>query len=238
MNKRKLAIFDIDGTIFRSSLVIELVNELVAQGIFPKKAEKEIKTDYVNWVNRQGGYKDYIAKVVEIYRKNLKGSKESEVKRIVREVVSDQKNKLYIYTRDLIKDLIEKDYFLLAISGSPAVMVSEFTKQLNFDYYFGAEYEVKNGIYTGVQIYDVGTDKTVLIKNFVEKFNDQIDLKDSIGVGDTESDIPVLEFVKKPIVFNPNLGLARYAKKKKWRIIAERKDVIYDVLDFKIIDNS
>ncbi|HVZ67168.1 MAG TPA: HAD-IB family hydrolase [Patescibacteria group bacterium] len=238
MQKRRLAIFDIDGTIFRSSLVIELVNELVKQGIFPKKAENEIKTDYVNWVNRQGGYKDYIAKVVEIYRKNLKGSNEKEVKRIVREVVSDQKNKLYIYTRDLIKDLIDKNYFLLAISGSPAVMVSEFTRQLKFDYYFGAEYEVKDGKFTGVQIMDVGTDKTVLINNFIEKFKNQLSLKGSIGVGDTESDIPVLEFVENPIVFNPNLGLAKYAKKKKWRIIAERKDVIYDITDFKIIDNS
>ena len=38
----KLAIFDIDGTIFRSSLVIELSHALVDAKIFPLSAKKEI----------------------------------------------------------------------------------------------------------------------------------------------------------------------------------------------------
>lgn len=35
---RKVAFFDIDGTVFRSSLLIELVNALIAEGVFPKEA--------------------------------------------------------------------------------------------------------------------------------------------------------------------------------------------------------
>ncbi len=38
-----LAVFDIDGTIFRSSLVIQLSNALVEHGVFPKAAKKEIE---------------------------------------------------------------------------------------------------------------------------------------------------------------------------------------------------
>jgi len=39
---KKVAIFDIDGTIFRSSLLIELTDALIQEDIFPSKVEKYI----------------------------------------------------------------------------------------------------------------------------------------------------------------------------------------------------
>jgi hypothetical protein len=38
MKNRKLAIFDIDGTVFRSSLLIELTDALVRDGVLPAYA--------------------------------------------------------------------------------------------------------------------------------------------------------------------------------------------------------
>ena len=35
---KPLACFDIDGTIFRSSLLIELVEQLIKEGVFPREA--------------------------------------------------------------------------------------------------------------------------------------------------------------------------------------------------------
>ena len=48
----KLAVFDIDGTVFRSSLTIELINQLVADGAFPQTALKRVQKDYLAWRNR------------------------------------------------------------------------------------------------------------------------------------------------------------------------------------------
>jgi phosphoserine phosphatase len=50
---------------------------------------------------------------------------------------------------------------------------------------------------------------------------------DSIGVGDTEGDISLLEAVEKPICFNPNKKLLDHAKRMGWPVVVERKDVIY-----------
>ncbi|MFH1671614.1 MAG: HAD-IB family hydrolase, partial [Candidatus Portnoybacteria bacterium] len=55
-------------------------------------------------------------------------------------------------------------------------------------------------------------------------------LTDSVGVGDSESDIAFLELVKKPICFNPNSRLYHHAKSAKWKIVVERKDVIYTLI--------
>jgi len=38
-----------------------------------------------------------------------------------------------------------------------------------------------------------------------------------------------------PIAFNPNRKLAEHARKKDWRIVVERKDVIYQINDFSIL---
>jgi len=54
-------------------------------------------------------------------------------------------------------------------------------------------------------------------------------LEDSYGIGDTESDVSLLELVKNPIAFNPNENLKVIAEKKGWRIVVEKKDVIYDI---------
>jgi len=37
MEKRPVAVFDIDGTVFRWSLFLDLVDKLIENGIFPKE---------------------------------------------------------------------------------------------------------------------------------------------------------------------------------------------------------
>jgi phosphoserine phosphatase len=61
-------------------------------------------------------------------------------------------------------------------------------------------------------------------------------LRDSVGVGDTESDVSFLKMVEHPIAFNPNMNLEKTARRKKWRIVVEKKDVIYDIGNFKLIN--
>lgn len=235
----KLAIFDIDGTLFRSSLLIELMNGLVQNGIFPKKAQREIDKEHRAWLNREGEYGDYLGKVIRVYQKYISGCSEKVVEQVVDEVLDREKKKLYRYTRNLIKDLKKKDYFLFAISGSPGHILTSFAKELGFDKYLGGYYEVVDGKFTGNQPFgNPSEDKRKTLNEFLEKGYGNFELSTAIGVGDTESDIPFLEMVGNPIAFNPNKKLAEYAKKRKWEIIVERKDVIYNIEAFKIIQGG
>lgn len=232
--KRRLAVFDVDGTIFRSSLVIELVNKLIEEGIFPSQTKKEIKKDYISWLNREGHYKKYLDKVIKVYESHIKGCSEKEVGSIIKEVLNSEKKKVYRYTRHLIQDLKKKKYFLFAISGSPGHILTTFAKDIGFDKYLGGFYEVKNGKFTGNQPYgNPARDKEKTLKEFLKRSDLEFDLKNSIGIGDTEGDIPFLKMLGNPIAFNPNKDLAEYAKKHNWKIVVERKDVVYEVSSFK-----
>jgi HAD superfamily hydrolase (TIGR01490 family) len=224
---KKVAIFDIDGTIFRSSLVIELTDAFIQEGVFSSRVRRFYALAHKNWLDRKGPYEEYINAVVMAFRKNIKGILFKEFLRIAKKVVTLQRNRTYIYSRDLIKKLKKKSYFLLAISHSPKKIVEEFCKKLGFNKVYGQIYEIdKQKRFTGKVLYlDLIIDKAKVLKRAVEK--EKLTLRGSVGVGDTESDIAFLKMVEDPICFNPNKKLYQYAKQHGWKVIVERKDVVY-----------
>ena len=232
----KIAAFDIDGTIFRSSLLIELVNGLVKDRIFLKKAEDEIEDDYHAWLNRIANYDTYINKVAEVYFRHIVGCEKKEVLEVGKKVMAKQKLKVYRFTRDLVKDLKKQGYYLIAISGSPMFMVKDFAKRMGFDIAFGSDLEVKNGLFTNKFTQrDSYNQKSKLLMKIIENSNISADWKNSVAVGDSGTDISMLELVGKPIAFNPDGVLVDYAKKHGWRIVVERKNIVYDIERFDFV---
>lgn len=233
-NKTKLGVFDIDGTIFRSSLTVELVNGFIKAGIFPKIAKKEMEADYLAWMNRQGHYDTFVKKLIEILFKYMPGSKREAVDDVVNEVILWQKDRVYRYTRDLISVLKKKQYKLIAISGSPSYIVQKFAIEMGFDIAYGLPYETVDGVFTGIVLsMNPVEHKELVLQSIIEKYKINADLLTSVAVGDTDADIPMLEMVGRAIAFNPNNELAQYAKNKKWEIVVERKDVIYNIKEFE-----
>jgi len=226
---RKVAVFDVDGTIFRSSLLIQVVDALIESGAFPEETRSVYEREHLKWLDREGDYESYIDAVVKAFRAHLKGVHYRALVDAADKVVESQWKRTYRYTRDLIKELKDKDYFLLAVSHSPKTVLDKFCPRIGFDKAYGIIYEIgPQDLFTGVVAEEhLIYNKANIVKRAVEKEN--LTLDDSIGVGDTESDVPFLEMVAKPICFNPNMKLYRAAKRLGWEVKVERKDVIYDI---------
>jgi phosphoserine phosphatase len=95
-----------------------------------------------------------------------------------------------------------------------------------FDDFVGREDEQENGRFTGKSTTPVfGKDSA--LKGLIEK-NSAI-LRGSYAVGDSHSDIKMLEMVDNPIAFNPEKRLFDHAVSKGWRIVVERKNMIYEL---------
>ncbi|USN87774.1 MAG: HAD family phosphatase [Candidatus Nomurabacteria bacterium] len=225
---KKVAFFDIDGTVFRSSLLIELVHYLIKAGVFPSDAVDEFESDKISWQNREGAYGVYVDSVVRTYLKHIKGVHYGELADIGRQVVAIQSRRVYRYTRDLIKRLKNEDYYIVAISQSPKRILDDFCTQYGFDKVYGHIYEIgPQDRFTGVVTNEhLIKNKANILKRVFDR-NPDLVKKDSLAVGDTESDIPLLELVDNPICFNPNQALYNHAKRMKWEVVVERKDVVY-----------
>ena len=232
---RKVAIFDIDGTFFRSSLLIELVEVLIELGLFPVSVRAEYEKEKVKWLDREGDYESYIMAVVGVFMKNIKGMPYSEFLRAGELVVARYRHRTYKFTEGLIKDLKKEGYFLLAISHSPKGILDLFCKEIGFDKVYGKLYETgPTECFTGNIIDEhLIINKASVLRRACEK--EGLTLEGSVGVGDTEGDISFLELVETPICFNPNMKLYRYAKRMGWEIRVERKDVIFNLNNGEIV---
>lgn len=224
---QKVAFFDIDGTVFRSSLLIELVEVCVEKGIFPQEAKEHYQKEYLAWWNREGSYEAYANALIESFMQYIQGVHYGDFADIGKAVVAKHRKRTYRYTRDLILDLKNKGYYLVAISQSPKMVLDEFCASYGFDKVYGRIYEIgPRDLFTGeVSQVELIQDKSLVVKRVIEK--EGLSLEGSIGVGDTEGDIPLLSSVEIPICFNPNMELFTHAREKKWPVIVERKDVVY-----------
>lgn len=226
---RSIAVFDVDGTIFRSSLTIELVEGLVDRGIFPPEAREAYAAEKEDWLNRQEDYQVYIDAVVRSFMTHLKGVHYGDFRDTVNAVVGRYQGRVYRFARELIRDLKRENYYLLAVSQSPKGALDAFCDAMGFDKAYGRFYELgPTDRFTGnVQDEHIIANKANIVRRALEK--EGLTLERSYGVGDTEDDIPVLEMVAHPICFNPNKQLYQHAKINNWRVVVERKDVVYEI---------
>lgn len=222
-----LAVFDVDGTLFRRGLLPALTRRLVDEGVFPERVREELSEDYYAWVERRGSYEVYDELVVRLFLRELKGVPVAELRRCAKVEVEAHGRRLHLYTRDLALRLKQAGYYLIAISGSPQEILDIFLKPLGFDRAWGTVLGQDEGCYTGELLHHPFSDKRGVLREFLDEAG--LDLRDSVGVGDTLSDVGFLELVRTPIVFNPNRSLFETARQQNWSIVVERKDVIYNL---------
>lgn len=238
--KNIAAFFDIDGTFYRDSLMVEhfktmIKYEIIDPGIWHNHA----KETFSNWDKRQGNYEDYLLEVANIYIKYLKGLKESHIEFMADQVINKKGDRVYRYTREKIKWHIENNHLVIFISGAPEFLLKRMAEKYGARDYIGTKYICKNGIFTGdiIQMWD-SESKDKAIKCFVDKYD--LDLDKSYAYGDTNGDFNMLKSVGNPVAMNPVKELIQNIEKdeelkKKLKLIIERKDVIYETnLNIKI----
>jgi HAD superfamily hydrolase (TIGR01490 family) len=223
-----LAVFDVDGTLFRRGLLPALTRRLVEEGVFSERVREELSEDYYAWVERRGSYDTYDRLVMELFLRELEGVSVAELQRYAITEVEAHGRRLHIYTRDVALRLKEAGYQLIAISGSPQEILDLFLKPLGFDRAWGTVLaKDARGRYTGEVLENPFGNKRRVMEEFLA--NAETGLEDSVGMGDTLSDVGFLEMVETPIAFNPNRGLFEVVRQRGWPIVVERKDVIYNL---------
>jgi len=214
---RPLAVFDVDGTLFRRGLLAELTRRLVDEGVFSERVREELSRDYYAWVERRGSYESYDNLVVELFQRELQGISLKELRRCARAEVEDHGRRLHLYTRELTQRL-----------GEAEEILDIFLKPLGFDRAFGTVLAMDGeDRYTGERLSNPFEDKRRVLEAFLAETG--MNLEGSVGVGDTLSDVGFLEMVEAPVAFNPNRALFEAALERRWPLVVERKDVIYSL---------
>ncbi|MFA6709126.1 MAG: HAD-IB family hydrolase [Fusobacterium sp.] len=226
------AFFDIDGTIYRNSLLTEHFKKMIKYELLDKKLyDENVKKTYTLWSERVGDYDNYLLDLTKVYVEAIKGFSVKDNDFISDQVMKLKGNRVYKYTRDRIKWHKEQGHKVIFISGSPDFLVKRMAEKWNADDYCGSTYFIENGVFSG----EIGPmwdseHKIQALNKFCKKYN--IDLKDSFAYGDTSGDYTMLNAVGNPIAINPSKEFFKQLRadenlSEKIQIVVERKDVIY-----------
>lgn len=227
------AFFDIDGTLFRNSLMIEHFKKLIKYEVIdPRVWHGRLKDYYSEWEKRYGDFNDYMDELVKIYVKELRGINKSYIEFVASQVINMNWDKVYRYTRSRINWHRQEGHMIFFISGAPDFLVEKMAEKYNVTAYKATQYIVdENNNFTGevLSMWD-SENKQRSINQLVYSY--QVDLDKSFAYGDTTGDLSMLKIVGNPVAVNPVKKLLQAIKKdenlsKKARIIIERKDVIY-----------
>lgn len=228
---KKFAVFDIDGTLFRWQLFHEIVFELIEAGFISKDAQQKVDEKMQAWRNRSHSqsWKDYEMALVEAYIPCVKGLKVATIEAVADKILKRSGNEVYTYTRDLMQKLKKQNYTLIAISGSQDEIVQRFAKLWQFDIAIGQKHTIKDNAYVGTILGDklLIEQKGEVLKEIVKRYD--LSWADSIAVGDSLGDAKMLELVERPIAFNPNDYLFEKAKENGWKVVIERKNMVYEL---------
>lgn len=226
---KKFAVFDIDGTLVRWQLYHAIVGKLAKQDLLGESTHAQLNQARMVWKRREDpeAFKAYEHTLIGIYESSVSTLNPKDFDNLVQEVIGEYKDQVYVYTRNLIIDLKKQGYLLLAISGSHSELVEQIAKYYGFDDWLGTEYERVDGRFSG-KSQVASHDKRSGLKKLVEKHS--LDYKHSLAIGDSASDIPMLEMVEQPIAFNPEMALLIVAQKHGWNIVVERKNVVYKLV--------
>lgn len=228
------AFFDIDGTIYRNSLLIEHFKKLIKYDLLDfKEYDTRVKDDYKLWDERKGDYEKYLGGLTETYVDAIRGLPLSYNDFVSDQVLEIKGGRVYAYTRRMIKWHQDQGHLVIFISGSPDFLVSRMAKKFQVTDFCGSIYHIEDGKLSGKisPMWD-SQNKLKAIDKFCHKY--EISLDDSFAYGDTHGDITMLQLVGHPRAFNPSKELLCSIKKdddlrKKTEIIIERKDVIYKI---------
>lgn len=222
------AVFDIDGTIIRWQLYHAIGDALAKKGIIDQGAFRQVQEARMNWKRRssEDQFRTYELELVKAFDAALNGLEVKLLSDVADQVFDEYKEQVYTYSRDLIAQLKKKDYLLFAISGSPAIIVSKLAKYYGFDDFAATEYPAKDGRYLGTKALSLGK-KPELLQQLIQKHH--ADSVGSIGVGDSEADIGMLELVEQPIALNPTKLLFQHSRAAGWKIVLERKNMVYEL---------
>ncbi len=172
---KKLVVFDMDSTLIENEIINELAQERGVYDDVLAITEKTLRGEF--------DFKEALKKRVEL----LKGLSIEALDNVCRKIVFSPG------AREVVSTLREMGYKIAVISSGFTYFTNYIKKQLNLDYAFGNELEIKNGRLTGRLVGPIISreEKLAIIKMIAQILS--IKLDDVIAVGDGSNDSLMLE---------------------------------------------
>jgi phosphoserine phosphatase len=185
MDKLKLVCFDLDDTLIReihSVMLPCILNGKEKEHSFIQEQEEKGLINYI--------VADYLRAQL------LLGLEERKIAQSFLEIAKPLKN-----IKSVVEELHEKNIKCIVITVGPKQVVKVVCDIWGFDDYYGSDYEVIEGVFTGKIVNYIGAEQKIECLLDYCKSN-KIKPEECIAVGDGSTDIPIFQYCGKSIAIN------------------------------------
>jgi HAD superfamily hydrolase (TIGR01490 family) len=217
------AFFDLDRTLIRRSSALALAGSFRERGMISRRELARAAYWQLLFVAR-GADEQAIRGVAERGLRVLHGFRPDEVQDLVASAMERVlKPLVYAEPLALVEQHRERGERVYIVSAALQEIVDALAAELGFDGALGTICEVEDGVYTGRSLRVLhGEAKADAVRELAVR--EDLDLAASTAYSDSDSDVPFLEAVGRPVVVNPDRSLRAAAAERGWPILefAER----------------
>lgn len=196
--ERPDASFDLDGTVFKFTVLEAYTDWLSEQGIF-RPMPKDIVDSKVAWKqeNTEASYTEHLGLLVDFFIKEVPG-KSVEILTSAADTVADrERHRTWNATTSLVEHL-RKTHNVMAISLMPEWLMGSFVRHMGFVATIGSTYVTREGVFT---------DEAYTIDKASAYARHEHGTVLEIHVGDTVGDSSLFDLARHPVLFNPSWTL-------------------------------
>jgi HAD superfamily hydrolase (TIGR01490 family) len=210
------AFFDLDKTVIARASMVAFGRPFYRHGLITRRLMVRALWGQLVYLYL-GADEARLARMRESVLALTKGWQQSQVRRIVREALTDVVTPIiYAEALELIEEHRVAGRRVFIVSASPSEIVEPLADHLEVDEAIASQARIDDeGCYTGeMAFYAYGDNKAVAMAEVAER--EGIDLTESWAYSDSATDLPMLEAVGHPVVVNPDRELARVARERGW----------------------
>lgn len=224
--EKKLACYDIDGTLTKGMLATPLVISEYQRGFVNTTTCIELAKLVIE--NKLGiyNYEKALDQLLRVHALGLKGQSEAELKNHAEKFIR-QHDSIFRKSGRAVINLLRDSHDQIIVTAEPRYIAEAVQEYFRMDGAISTQYEIVNGIFTGKV--------AIPLASFDSKLISIEDRDIDFALGNTKADKGMLENATHPICFYPTKELKKIAEEKAaegkiWTIYDDKGAPIVDVI--------
>jgi HAD superfamily phosphoserine phosphatase-like hydrolase len=197
---KQIAVFDWDETLRKNFVLFDWMLFLNKKGTVKIKFLNRLINTFKMYKRNKISYKELAVMANEIYAESLKEVKKDILIKFAKLFVKNDNRNLFNFTSPLFDYLNKNNIDIYIVSGAPEEVLHAYKDFFNIEniYVYGLQFEINQYKYTGKI-----KKNTALYENKKQIIDSlRKDHKILLGMGDSVSDIPLLENADIPVAVN------------------------------------
>jgi HAD superfamily phosphoserine phosphatase-like hydrolase len=222
----RAAFFDADGTLYEGFCIFPIYDALAKEGVILNSNNEKMQNVLYTYAAGEIDYATFVGNTLAVGAESLDGSSVEEAAEVAAGFFTSNSHHWYSYVRPLIERLKFADFKIVLITAEPDFIAQGIVRALDLTSSSSSKFDFSDGIFNGTVHLALGKSEKAKVVDSLLTTSSY-----SIGFGDSEGDIGMLEMVDQAFCVKPSKKLEEVAKRVGWTIIDEPDSSVAGVIN-------